>query len=53
MYVFCVNQVCSDREDCAPEGQNGLKNPQVHLDSVEYTHGALGASLGTVGSFWA
>ncbi len=43
IYVLTVSQVCSDRADGTPEGQNGSEHSQVHPDSVDYVNEIFGA----------
>lgn len=50
MYVLSVTQVCSDRAESTPEGQNGSEISQVHIDSAECVLGALGAQKYALGS---
>ena len=35
MHVLSVTQVCSDRAESIPEGQNGSEISQVHTKSAE------------------
>ena len=45
-----MNQMCSDRANCTPEGQKDSGIPQGCSNSVNYAHGALRAQKGVVGS---